>query len=116
MMICTLVCRAAACRVGSDCHLLSKRQSLLTRHNILHYSRNEVEAASKEAIHAEGLLQGNIPSSITEIPAGAFKVSNQVVTVAILESVTLPLKLASWKSNTIPKSVTSIGDLMFVAV
>ena len=110
MMICTLVCRAAACRVGSDCHLL------LTRHNILHYSRNEVEAASKEAIHAEGLLQANIPSSITEIPAGAFKESNQVVTVAILESVTLPLKLASWKSTTIPKSVTSIGDSMFVAV
>ena len=36
------------------------------------YCRNEVEAATKEAIHAEGLLQLNIPSSLAEIPAGAF--------------------------------------------
>ena len=51
------------------------------------YPRNKVEAASEEAIHAEG-LQVNIPSSITEIPAGAFKECNRVVTVAIPESVT----------------------------
>ena len=31
------------------------------------YSRNEVEAATKEAIHAEGFLQVNIPVSLTEI-------------------------------------------------
>ena len=42
------------------------------------YSRNEVEAATKEAIHAEGLLQVNIPTSLTEIPARAFKDCNQV--------------------------------------
>ena len=34
------------------------------------YSRNEVEAAAKEAIHEEGLLQVNIPNSLTEIHAG----------------------------------------------
>ena len=34
------------------------------------YCRNEVEAATKEAIHAEGLLQVNIPSSLTAIPTG----------------------------------------------
>ena len=48
------------------------------------YHRNEVEAATKEAIHAEGLLQVNIPSSLTEIPTGAFQDCNQVLTVAIL--------------------------------
>ena len=37
------------------------------------YSRNEVEAATKGAIHAEGLLQVTIPSSLTEIRAGAFE-------------------------------------------
>ena len=37
------------------------------------YSRNEVEAATKDAIHAEGLLQVNIPFSLTKIPARAFK-------------------------------------------
>ena len=31
------------------------------------YSRNEVEAATKEAIHEEGFLQVNIPSSLTRI-------------------------------------------------
>ena len=30
------------------------------------YSRNEVEAATKDGIHAKGLLQVNIPSSRTE--------------------------------------------------
>ena len=36
------------------------------------YSRNEVEAATKDAIHAEGFLQVNVPSSLTEITFGAF--------------------------------------------
>ena len=40
------------------------------------YSRNEVEAATQEAIHAEGLLQVNIPPSLTKIPAGAFECCN----------------------------------------
>ena len=47
------------------------------------YCRNEVEAAAKEAIHEEGLLQINIPSSLTEIPTEAFVSFNQVLTVAI---------------------------------
>ena len=52
------------------------------------YCRNEVEAATKEAIHAEGLLQVNIPSSLTEISARAFEDYHQVVKVVIPESVT----------------------------
>ena len=52
------------------------------------YSRKEVEAATKEAIHAEGLLKVNIPSSLTEIPTRAFQDCNQVLTVAIPDSVT----------------------------
>ena len=52
------------------------------------YCRNEVEAATKKAILAEGQLQVNIPSSLTEIPARAFEDSNQVVKVAIPELVT----------------------------
>ena len=38
------------------------------------YSRNEVQAATTEAIHAEGLLQVNIPYSLTEISARALRV------------------------------------------
>ena len=52
------------------------------------------------------------PSSITEIPAGAFKECNWVVTVAIPESVTLRLKIASLKSMTIPKPVTCNRELV----
>ena len=43
------------------------------------YSRNEVEAETQESIAAEGLLQVNIPSYLTEIPAGAFEDYDQVV-------------------------------------
>ena len=53
------------------------------------YSRNKVEAATKQAIHAKGLLQVNIACSLTEIAAGAFRGCNQVVKVAIPESVTI---------------------------
>ena len=35
------------------------------------YSRNEVEAATKDGIHADGFLQVNVPSSLTEIAFGA---------------------------------------------
>jgi len=41
------------------------------------YSRNKVEAATKQTIHAEGFLQVNIPWSLREI--GACKNCNQVV-------------------------------------
>ena len=82
------------------------------------YSRNEVEAATNEAIHAEGLLQVNIPFSLTEISAGAFENCVQVVKVAILESVTTIREGAfqdcsSLASVTIPESVTAIGDMAF---
>ena len=82
------------------------------------YSRNEVEAATKEAIHAEGLLQVNIPSSLTEISAGAFENCDQVIKVAIPESVTAIGDAAfrccsSLESITIPASVTSIGHYAF---
>ncbi len=104
MMIRAGVCRTAACQVGSDRHL---RFGLCSSH-----FRNEVEAASKEAIRSEGLFQVSIQSSITEIPAGAFKGCNQVVTVAIPESVTLPLRIASFTSMTTPKSVTCSGQFV----
>ena len=37
------------------------------------YSRNEVEAATKEGIYADGFVQVNIPASLVEISAIAFK-------------------------------------------
>ena len=82
------------------------------------YCRNEVEAATKEVIHEEGLLQVNIPSSLTEIPAGAFQDYNQVLTVAIPESVTAIGNGAfrncrSLARITIPESVTAIGYRAF---
>ena len=51
------------------------------------YSRNEVDAAAKEAIHVKGFLQVNIPFSLTAIPARAFSECHQVVKAAIPESV-----------------------------
>ena len=82
------------------------------------FGRNEVEAAAKEAIHEEGLLQVNIPPSLTEIRAGAFEDYHQVVTVAIPKSVTVigHRAFAGCKylaSITIPESVTTIGDFAF---
>ena len=91
------------------------------------YCRNEVEAAKKEAIHAEGLLQVNIPCSLTEISAGAFGNCNQMVKVAScnsLASATIPpsvtkigngafLKCTSLASITLAESVTVIGDCAF---
>ena len=83
------------------------------------YCRNEVEAAKKEAIHPEGLLQVNIPCSLTEISAGAFGNCNQMVKVAIPESVTAIREYAfascnSLASATIPPSVTKIGNGAFL--
>ena len=82
------------------------------------YSRNEVEAAAKEEIHAKGLLQVNVPTSLTEIPAGAFQGKNQVVKVTIPESVTVIANGAfaeckSLASITIPESVTEILENAF---
>ena len=82
------------------------------------FCRNEVEAAIREAIHVEGLLQVNIPCSLTEICAGAFGNCNQVVKVAIPESVTSIREFAfrncsSLVSITIPASVRVIGDGAF---
>jgi len=78
------------------------------------FCKNEVEAATKEAIHAEGILQVNIPCSLTEISAEAFEGCHQVVKVAIPESVTSIREFAfrncsSLASITIPESVTMIG-------
>ena len=78
------------------------------------YCRNEVEAATKETIHAEGFLQVTIPFSLTEIPAWAFHGCHQVVKVAIPESVTAIGESAFRRceyleSITIPTSVTAIG-------
>ena len=78
------------------------------------FCRNEVEAATKKDIHAEGLLQVNIPCSLTEISARAFGNCKQVVKVAIPESVTTIGDDAfegceSLASITIPESVTAIG-------
>ena len=82
------------------------------------FCRNEVEAATKEAIHTEGLLQVNIPSSLTEISEGAFKLHDRVVKVTIPASITSIGSYAfcgcsSLASITIPESVTAIGDGAF---
>lgn len=82
------------------------------------FSRNEVEAETQESIAAEGFLQVNIPSYLTEIPAGAFEDYDHVVKVAVPESVTSIGESAfqncvSLESVTIPESVTSIGDCAF---
>ena len=82
------------------------------------YSRNEVEAATKEAIHTQGLLQANMPSSLTEISAWAFHGCHQVVKVAIPKSVTAIRHAAfhdckSLVSITIPASVMTIGHSAF---
>ena len=77
------------------------------------YSRNEVESATKDEIHAEGFLQVNIPCSLTEIPGRAFQDYNQVVKVAIPESVTA-IGISAFEdceslaSITSPESVTVI--------
>ena len=82
------------------------------------YSRNVVEAATKEAIHAKGLLQVNIPFGLTEIPAGAFKNCNQVLKVAIPESVIAIGRSAfegcnSLASINLPGRVTTIRESAF---
>ena len=78
------------------------------------YSKNEVEAATKEAIYAEGFVQVNIPDSLVQISAGAFEDCHQLVRVAIPESVTAIGEFAfagcsSLARTTIPKSVTAMG-------
>eukprot|EP00434_Breviolum_minutum_P036272 symbB.v1.2.032135.t1/scaffold3816.1/size52752/2 len=84
------------------------------------YSRiREVEAASKEAIHAEGLVQVRIPSSQTEISEEAFEGCDQVVKVVIPETVTVIQSNAfagckSLVSVTIPDSVTKIEAAAFM--
>ena len=82
------------------------------------YSRNEVEAATKKAIYAEGFVQVNIPASLREICASAFHDCPQVVRVTIPESVTAIGDFAfagcsSLASITIPGSVTAIGQGAF---
>eukprot|EP00434_Breviolum_minutum_P038443 symbB.v1.2.034100.t1/scaffold4305.1/size41623/3 len=83
------------------------------------YSTNEVEAATKEAICAEGLFQVNIPSSLTEISSEAFENCNQVVKVSVPESVTT-IKFGAFKNCkslariTIPESVTEIWESAFL--
>ena len=52
--------------------------------------------------------------AILQVDIPSFYDGNQVVTVAIPESVTLPLKIASLKSMTIPMPVTSIEGSMCV--
>lgn len=54
--------------------------------------------------------------AILQVDIPSFYDGNQVVTVATPESVTLPLKIESLKSMTIPMSVTAIEGLMFVTV
>ena len=112
-------------KVLADGSLIDDKQTLESA-GLLHdesevnviYCRNEVEAATREAIHAEGLLQVNIPCSLTEISAGAFENCNQVVKVAIPESVTAIGDRAfsgcrSLAGITIPESMTAIGNMAF---
>ena len=79
------------------------------------YSRNEVEAATKEAIYAKGFVQVNIPASLVEISDRAFENCHQLVRVVIPESVTAIgdrafERCSSLGSITIPESVMAIGN------
>ena len=86
------ICKVKVLAVGlliDDDHQTLESAGLLRGESDLTviYSRNVVEAATKEAIHAKGLLQVNVPFGLTEIPAGAFQTCNQVLKVTIPESV-----------------------------
>ena len=52
------------------------------------YTRNEVEAATKNDIHTQGCVEVKIPSNVTSISEAAFKNSHQLVLLTIPESVT----------------------------
>ena len=82
------------------------------------YSRKNVEAATKEAIYAEGFVQVNIPASLVQISARAFHNCPQVVRVEIPESVVAIGESAfercvSLGSITIPESVLAIEHRAF---
>ena len=82
------------------------------------YSRNEVEAATKEEIHGGVFLQVSIPASLVEISARAFEDCHRLVRVVIPESVTAIgeaafLECSSLVSISLPLSVTAIGRCAF---
>ena len=82
------------------------------------YTRKEVEAATKEAIHEEDFLHVTIPSHIREIQQGAFDLCENVLTMTIPESVTTIHFCAFYRCHnlariTLPESLTIIGPSAF---
>ncbi len=82
------------------------------------YTRNVVEAGTKDGIHTQGFFELKIPSDLTEICYDAFCGCEQVVLVTIPESVTSIGGCAfnycsSLEKVTIGDSVTHIGKHAF---
>ena len=82
------------------------------------YTRREVEAATKEAIHEKDFLHVTIPSHITEIEQDAFDLCENALTMTIPESVTTIHLCAFYRCHnlariTLPESLTIIGPSAF---
>ena len=82
------------------------------------YTRNEVEAATKNDIHTQGCFGVKIPCNLKQISPSAFQNSRQLVLVTIPESVTHIRECAfqnctSLASITLGESVTHVGDGAF---
>ena len=82
------------------------------------YTRNEVEAATKNDIHTQGCFGVKIPSNVAKISKAAFENLHGLVLVTIPESVTHIGEFAfqdctSLMSITFGQSVTHIGDGAF---
>ena len=82
------------------------------------YTRNEVEAATKNDVHTQGCFGVKIPCNLTQVVSSAFQNSRQLVLVTIPVSVTHIQQRAfqnctSLASITLGGSVTDIGDYAF---
>lgn len=76
------------------------------------YSSNEVEAETQESIAAEGFLQVNIPSYLTEIPAGAFEDYDQVVKHGSPRVCGRPFRESTFPGWTSLKAISHSGPTM----
>ncbi len=82
------------------------------------YRRNEIEAATKNAVRTQDFCQVNIPQTVTKVSSEAFSHCTELVKVTIPDSVTEIGRNAftgcsSLESITIPVSVTKIGSQAF---
>ena len=82
------------------------------------YRRNEIEAATRRDVPAQGFCQVNIPQAMTKVSGEAFSHCTKLVKVTIPNSVTEIGRSAfegcrSLASINIPDSVTEIGSYAF---